>query len=163
MTKIKKTTSSDAQKSKIEGKPKDDTVHNELESIKGMLARTLADYDNLKRRTEEEKISWTKFSSLSIISRLLPIMDMLEKAQEHLKDSGLAIAILEFKKVFIEEGLEEVNPKIGSEFDEGTQEVIEVVDGKVDNMISEVVVTGWKYKDGNVVRHAKVKVSRSSS
>ncbi|QQG41968.1 MAG: nucleotide exchange factor GrpE [Candidatus Woesebacteria bacterium] len=157
MMKIKKTASSDAQKSKVKS---EDKIHEEIEVMKGMLARTLADYDNLKRRTEEEKISWTKFSSLSIISRLLPILDMLEKGQEHLKDSGLAIAILEFKKVFIEEGLEEVNPKIGSEFDENTQEVVEVVDGKVDNMISEVVVTGWKFKDGNVVRHAKVKVTK---
>lgn len=137
--------------------------NEETGTLKNQLARALADYDNLKRRTEEEKISWTKFSSLSIISRLLPILDMLEKGQEHLKDSGLAIAILEFKKVFIEEELEEVNPKIGSEFDEGTQEVIEVVDGKVDNMISEVVVTGWKYKDGAVVRHAKVKVTKTST
>ncbi|KKQ92109.1 MAG: Protein GrpE [Microgenomates group bacterium GW2011_GWC1_39_7b] len=135
----------------------------EMEQLKSQLARTLADYDNLKRRTEEEKISWTKFSSLSIISRLLPIMDMLEKAQEHLKDSGLAISILEFKKVFIEEGLEEINPKIGSEFDENSQEVIEVIDGKMDNMISEVLVTGWKFKDGNVVRHAKVIVSKQLS
>lgn len=132
------------------------------DEFKNQLARALADYDNLKRRTEEEKVSWAKFSSLSIISKLLPIMDMLGSAQEHLKDSGLAIAILEFKKVFIEEGLEEINPKIGSEFDENLEEVIEVVDGMSDNMISEVLVNGWKFKDGNVVRHAKVKVTKQN-
>lgn len=130
----------------------------ELDVVKGMLTRALADYDNLKRRSEEEKISWAKFSSLSIVSKLLPIMDMLEKAQEHLKDAGLAIAVSEFKKILIEEGLEEVKPEVGSEFDENSQEVIEVVEGTNDNTVSEVLVTGWKFKDGNVVRHAKVKV-----
>lgn len=133
-----------------------------MTKTKDQLARALADYDNLKRRTEEEKVSWAKFSSLSIISKLLPIMDMLESAQEHMKDSGLAIAILEFKKVFIEEGLEEINPKIGSEFDENLEEVIEVVDGIGNNMISEVLVSGWKFKDGNVIRHAKVKVTKTN-
>ena len=134
----------------------------ELDVAKGMLARALADYDNLKRRSDEEKLSWAKFSALSIVSKLLPIMDMLEKGQEHLKDSGLAIAILEFKKVFIEEGLEEIKPALGSEFDENSQEVIEVVEGASNNTISEVIVPGWKFKDGSVVRHAKVKVFKVS-
>jgi molecular chaperone GrpE len=153
-------------KVKEESEVKSEETRNvELDVVKGMLARALADYDNLKRRSEEEKLSWAKFSSLSIVSKLLPIMDMLESAQEHLKDSGLAIAIGEFKKVFNEEGLEEIRPEVGSEFNEETQEVIEVVDGTKDNTISEVVAPGWKFKDpvkdgasGQIVRHAKVKV-----
>lgn len=140
----------------------DQTKQVELDVVKGMLARALADYDNLKRRSDEERLSWAKFSALSIVSKLLPIMDMLEKAEEHLKDSGLAIAILEFKKVFVEEGLVEIRPEIGSEFDENSQEVIEVINGKSNNTISEVVMTGWKFKDGAVVRHAKVIVSKQS-
>jgi molecular chaperone GrpE len=133
----------------------------ELDLVKGMLARALADYDNLKRRSEEEKTSWAKFSSLSIVSKLLPILDMLESAQNHLKDSGLAIALGEFKKVFIEEGLEEIKPEAGTVFDENSQEVVEVVDGASNDTISEVIVPGWKFKDGSVVRHAKVKVFTS--
>ncbi len=138
----------------------EEKVKIELETIKGMLARALADYDNLKRRSEEERMSWAKYSSLSIVSKLLPIIDMLDKAQEHLKDAGLAIAVGEFKKVLIEEGLEEINPKVGSEFDENLMEAIEIVKGESDNMVSEVLVSGWRFKEGQVVRHAKVKVSK---
>ena len=91
---------------------------------------------------------------------------MIEKAQEHLKDQGLAIVVLEFKKIFDEEGLVEIVPKEGEEFDENLMEVIEVVEPKshnneLKNKVVEVVLTGWKFKDGSVVRHAKVKVSRT--
>lgn len=155
MAKIKK---ENKIKGENEGVQETETKQVELDVVKGMLARALADYDNLKRRSEEEKLSWAKFSSLSIVSKLLPIMDMLENAQEHLKDAGLAIALSEFKKVLTEEGLEEIKPAVGSEFDENLMEVIEVLDGTSNNTIAEVLVNGWKFKDGSVVRHAKVKV-----
>ena len=37
---------------------------------------------------------------------MLPVYDMLDRAQVHLNDSGLAIAMGEFEKVFGEEGIE---------------------------------------------------------
>lgn len=126
--------------------------------LKSQLARALADYDNLRRRTEEEKSLWIKFASTTIITKLLTILDMIEKAQEHLKDQGLAIATLEFKKVLNEEGVVEILPKVGDEFDHELHEVIETVEGKDKNKISEIVVPGWKYNDGQVLRYAKVKV-----
>ncbi|HKC05105.1 MAG TPA: nucleotide exchange factor GrpE [Patescibacteria group bacterium] len=130
----------------------------ETEALKSQLARALADYDNLRRRTDEEKTLWIKFSSQTIITKLLTILDMLEKAQEHLKDQGLAIATLEFKKVLNEEGVEEITPKVGDEFNHELEEVIETVEGGESGKIAEVLVAGWKYKDGQVLRFAKVKV-----
>jgi molecular chaperone GrpE (heat shock protein) len=67
---------------------------------------------------------------------------------------------LEFKKVLNEEGLIEIMPKVGEEFDHETMEAIEVTKGEEDNIISEVALSGWKFSDGQVVRHAKVKVSK---
>ncbi len=136
--------------------------NNEAEVLKGQLARALADYDNLRRRTDEEKTLWIKFSSQTIITKLLGILDMLESAQMHLKDQGLAIATLEFKKILNDEGLEEIMPKVGDEFNHEFMEAIEVVNGESDNKVLEIFLSGWKYKEGNVLRHAKVKVSRSS-
>jgi len=129
-----------------------------MKKLKDQLARALADYDNLKKRTNEEKTTWMKFSSLNIISKLLPVLDMIENAQKHLQDQGLAISIGEFINVLKDEGLVVINPNIGDEFNEDEMEAIEVVEGTSDNVISEVVVPGWKFKDGIVVRHAKVKV-----
>ena len=139
--------------------------NDETETLKGQLARAMADYDNLRRRTDEEKSLWIKFSSQTIITKLLTILDMIESAQEHLKDQGLAIAVLEFKKVLDEEGVEEIMPKVGDEFNHELHEAIESVEGDKKGKIAEVMVSGWKYKDlpagrqgGNVLRFAKVKV-----
>lgn len=137
----------------------EDKVHEELEAVKGMLARALADYDNLSKRVDRERADLGKIASVGIIVRLLPVLDNLESAQVHLKDQGLAISIVEFKKVLSEEGLTEINPKIGDTFDENTMEAIEVVPGASDNTITETVLVGWKFEDGTVIRHAKVKVS----
>jgi molecular chaperone GrpE len=137
-----------------------DKVHKELETMKGMLARALADYDNLSKRVDRERQDLGKIASISILARLLPVLDNLENAQKHLGDAGLAIGIAEFQKVLSEEGLTEIKPKIGEKFDEQTMEAIEVTAGEGDNNISEVVLPGWKFEDGTVIRHAKVKVSK---
>lgn len=135
-------------------------MHDELETVRGMLARALADYDNLSKRVDREKQDLGKIASIGVIIRLLPVLDNLESAQDHLQDQGLAISIGEFKKVLKEEGLTEIRPSVGDGFDENSMEAIEVVSGSSDNIISELVLTGWKFDDGTVVRHAKVKVSK---
>ena len=138
----------------------EESVNEEAELLKSQLLRTLADYDNLVKRVEKEREVLSKVASLGVITKLLPVLDNIENAQIHLQDAGLAICIGEFKKVFNEEGLIEISPKVGENFNENTMEVVEVVDGKEDNIISEVVLGGWKFSDGQVVRHAKVKVSK---
>jgi molecular chaperone GrpE len=137
-----------------------DRVHEELEVVKGMLVRALADYDNLSKRVERERQDLGKIASVGIIVRLLPVLDGLESAQAHLKDQGLAISIGEFKKVLSEEELTEIRPGLEEKFDENTMEAIEVVAGTSDNNVVETVLPGWKFDDGTVVRHAKVKVSK---
>jgi molecular chaperone GrpE len=141
-------------------KPVGDKVHEELQTVKGMLARALADYDNLSKRVDRERYDLGKIASVGVIVKLLPVLDNLESAQAHLQDQGLAISIVEFKKVLSEEGLTEINPKVGEKFNEEEMEAIEVVAGESDNSISEVVLVGWKYEDGTIVRHAKVKVTK---
>jgi molecular chaperone GrpE len=133
---------------------------SEVEVVRAMLARALADYDNLSKRVDRERQELGKIASVGVIIKLLPVLDNLESAQVHLKDQGLAISILEFKKVLNEEGLSEIKPKEGEVFDENTMEAIEVVVGMSNNTIVETVLPGWKYSDETVVRHAKVKVSK---
>lgn len=134
---------------------------DESELLRAQLARALADYDNLIKRIEREKNDIEKLVSLRLILKLLNVLDGFESAQTHLKDVGLAISIVEFKKVLSEEGLTEIRPKVGDKFDEREMEAIEVVTGASDNTITETVLVGWKFGDGTVVRHAKVKVSKT--
>jgi molecular chaperone GrpE len=126
--------------------------------LRSQLARALADYDNLAKRVGREREELSKITSLGILIRLLPVLDNLESAQEHLQDQGLAISIGEFKKVLDEEDLVEIKPRPGDTFDENLHEAIETVEGGEKGKIAEVVLTGWKFKEGQAIRVAKVKV-----
>ena len=53
-----------------------------------MLARALADYDNLSKRVERERQDLGKIASVGLVLKLLPVLDNLESAQVHLKGSG---------------------------------------------------------------------------
>jgi len=129
-----------------------------VDELKNQLARALADYDNLRKRAEIEREVLLKFSSERIIARILPVLDDIESAQIHLKDNGLAIIIADFKKLLYEERLEEILPKKGDSFDEELHEAIEACGGGKKGTIAELILQGWKFIDGPVLRHAKVKV-----
>lgn len=149
------------------GKTKRDKRKDKAEELKEQLARALADYDNLRKRIEREKEDLGKLANIKLVIRLLPVFDMLEGAQKHLSDSGLAITLEEFKKVLQEEGVEKVEVKPDDEFNEELHEAVEVVDKdnkgkKRDGKISEVVLAGWKLVDGPIIRPAKVKVYKQS-
>ena len=134
---------------------------NEVTVLKNQLARALADYDNLRKRTEDERQLWVKFSAERVLIKLIPVLDMLASAQEHLKDSGLAIAVGEFKKVLSEEGIEEIVPRKGDPFNPQLHEALESVGGGKKGHIAEIVLVGWKFLDGKIIRPAKVKVYTS--
>ncbi len=133
----------------------------EIELLKVQLTRALADYDNLRKRTESERLDLIRFASSQTIVKLLPVLDMLESAQKHLQDQGLAIAISEFKKVLVDEGLEEINPKPSVQFEPEIHEAIETIpltEGVRHGDIAETTLPGWKFTNGSVVRAAKVRV-----
>jgi molecular chaperone GrpE len=141
--------------------PKKKEENSNLELINGLklqLQRALADYDNLRKRTEIEKEGWFKYAGVRVVGRLLPILDNLESMQKHLNDQGLAITIIEFKKVLKDEGFNEIKPEVGSDFDENRMEAVEAIDGGEKGKVAELLLPGWLVEDGQVVRHAKVKV-----
>lgn len=127
------------------------------DELKNQLARALADYDNLVKRVERERQDLEVLSSFKVILKLLPVLDNLRNALAHLKDPGLAIALKDFEEVLESEGIEEIKAEKGTLFNHNLHEAIEVVPG-IEGKIEEVVLSGWKYKDGPVIRHAKVKV-----
>lgn len=133
------------------------------EDLKNQLARAMADYANLIKRTDEERGTMFKLASIAFMTKLLPIIDNLKQAQGHLNDSGIAIIIGQLETLAKDEGFEEIKIKTGDLFDETTSEVTEVLETqneKDNNIVSEVVMSGWKYSDGTVVRHARVKVAK---
>lgn len=131
--------------------------NRELEDI---LRRTLADYQNLERRIEDERRELSKLSSLLLVEKLLPILDNLENAQAHLKDRGLQIVIKQFKDLLASEGVEEIVAE-NAQFDPHFHEAVEIVSGPQDNKIVSVVNKGYMV-DNKVIRPAKVVVQRKA-
>lgn len=143
----------------------EELIISEQEQMKNQLARAMADYANLQKRTDEERSTMFKLASISFMTKILPIIDNLKSAQNHVKDSGIAMIIGQLETLAKDEGFEEIKIKVGDEFSELTSEVTEVLetDKEIDNnMISEIVMSGWKYSDGTIVRHARVKVFKYS-
>lgn len=135
---------------------------NEVLDLKNQLARALADYDNLQKRTEKERVLFKTFAKVEVMDKILPVLDMLEEAQHHLKDKGLAIALNSFQNVLKTEGLQRINSDAGEMFDEDLHDAVDIVEKKGKNgEIVEEVLSGYKIDDV-LVRPAKVRVIRNN-
>jgi molecular chaperone GrpE len=166
-------------KQKNPEKKEENQNHNEedfkkqIEDLKAQTLRVLADYDNLKKRTESEKEIWSVLASARVVGRMLPILDTLVSAQTHLNDQGLAIVLELFKNAIKDEGFEEINIEVDkTDFDSKLMEVVEAVNTEEKNLsgkVKEVVLGGWKAKNNQesnerfVIRPAKVKVYKNDA
>ena len=138
--------------------------NKELEELKNQLARALADYANLEKRVTKEKEDVSQDVTRKLVVKFLPIYDMLLSAQRHLDDTGIAITINSFEQILSDEGIEIIRPKPGEDFNETICEAVEIQetdDKDRGGKIVEVILPGFKFKSGSVIRHCKVKVFRS--
>lgn len=122
------------------------------------LARAIADYQNLVRRIEKEKEAFRLRASRSLIEDLLPVLDDLERVQEHLNDQGLEMALSQLKKVLFSHGVEEIPVKPGDSFDSRIHEAIDAVSGGRNGTIAKILLKGYHWNDGTIVRPVKVQV-----
>lgn len=134
----------------------------ELEQVRAQLARALADYDNLRKRIDKEKVDYERVVKAKIITRMLQVFDMLSEAQKHLNDDGLKIAMNTFEKILEEENVEQISVKSGMKFDEQLHEAVEIIHdaNKENGEVVDLMQTGWCFKDGTVIRYAKVIVNK---
>lgn len=72
-------------------------------SLSSSLARLQADFSNYKKRIEKEKSMSVKLANEDLIMKLLPVIDDLERAYNHMESSeyseGINIIIKNFKEV----------------------------------------------------------------
>jgi molecular chaperone GrpE len=52
---------------------------NEIKDLRETLARSQADYQNLLRRNEREKFEMTFFINSSVVLKILPFVDNIER------------------------------------------------------------------------------------
>lgn len=116
--------------------------------------RALADYQNLVKRSQEERLKSIRLANKGLIETLLSPLEHLSMAAEQLDDQGLNMVIRDFWQVLEEAGLEEIYPK-GKKFD---LEIMEAVDKEGDGEeVVKVVKRGYRL-NGQVIQHAKVVV-----
>ena len=114
--------------------------------------RSMADYHNLVRRTQEDRAKLVKFANRELIIDLLQPLDHLSLAAQQLNDAGLTMTLQQLWKVLNEYGVEEINP-VNQAFDVNLMEVVET-QGEGETVIT-VVKKGYKL-NGEVIQHAKV-------
>jgi len=132
---------------------------NEVVELQQQLAaslerekRILADYQNLVKRNQEERVKFLQLANKSLIETLLSPLEHLSMAAEQLDDQGLNMVIRDFWQVLEEAGLEEIYPK-GKNFDLETMEVVDK-EGEGEK-VAKVVRRGYRL-NGQVIQHAKV-------
>ncbi len=127
--------------------------------------RAEADFQNYKRRAEQERDDLRRFAGISLISNLLPIVDDLERAFGSL-DSGLAgltwldgLRLIYRKLVMLLEnaGVRPIEAA-GQPFDPRYHEAVAHVDGEDGKVLSEVQ-RGYMLHD-RVLRPAMVVVGK---
>ena len=136
---------------------KQSALEKRISDLENQWKRALADYRNLEKRVDKEKAAFVKLANATLIDKLLPVLDSLEKCGEHLKDKGLNFTLAQFKKVLESEGVKEIDVQ-GKKFDPETMDAVEMVSGPKDRVV-EVFLKGYYLKD-RVLRPAKVKVGK---
>lgn len=137
-----------------------------IEELTDRLMRTMAEFDNFRKRTEKEKTMMYDMGVKSIIEKILPIVDNFERGlgtiTEKEKESAFAQGIeLIYRQLLT--SLDEIGVKpidaVGKEFDPNLHNA--VMHGEDENLgeniVSDVFQKGYLYRD-TVVRHSMVKV-----
>ena len=124
-----------------------------------------AEYENYRRRTQNQAAVRYQEGRNDVIAALFPIGDNLERAMASCADEntkqGLDMVLKSFKKVLEGEGVEEIDP-IGQPFNADTMEAIMAMpcaDGEEAGMVKQVYVKGYK-KGEKVLRYAQVIVTQ---
>ncbi|MBN2086820.1 nucleotide exchange factor GrpE [Candidatus Peregrinibacteria bacterium] len=83
---INKLEEDDAKEMKEENSKNAKVTELELkvEELTNSLARSMADMQNYKRRTEDDKGSFVKFANAELLKQILPIIDNFDRCTAHL-------------------------------------------------------------------------------
>lgn len=130
--------------------------------------RLAADFDNFKKRSRQEQLETIQHASADLIARLLPALDDLHNALEHMPDGtdeswakGMELGVRKLEETLSTHGLQAVEA-VGRHFDPKVHEAIgheETADVPEDTVVSELR-RGYRVRD-RVVRPALVKIARA--
>ncbi len=128
--------------------------------------RAQADYQNLKRRTEQEKEEAIRFANAMLILGLLPVLDDMERAFATISTElagltwvdGIRLIYRKLRAALEANGLSEIQA-VGQPFDPNLHEAVVDQEGAEGVVLSELQ-KGYKLHD-RVIRPTMVVVGRS--
>lgn len=134
------------------------------------LRRLQAEFENYKKRVLKQQTEQVARAAAALVDKLLPVLDALDLATEHVGDAGsdeakaLVAASGLLQGVLAKEGLERISP-LGEEFDPNAHEAVGQVPAAEgaeptpsgEPRVSQVMRAGYRWH-GNVVRPAMVMV-----
>ena len=146
------------------GKKKKDKSEQKVEELTDRLKRTMAEFDNFRKRTEKEKSSMYIIGAKEIVEKILPVVDNFERglAQAQEGDAfadGMKMIYKQLTTTLDDLGVKPIEA-VGKEFNPDFHNaVMHVEDEEVgENIVVEEFQKGYTYKDF-VVRHSMVKVA----
>lgn len=127
-------------------------LSQDLESVRKREQLALADYQNLIRRTNEQKGKIAKLAAKTFVEDMLTPLSHLSLAAEQINDSGLNMVVTQLWQSLEANGLKKVEA-LGKEFDVNTMEATD--SGENGTKVVKVVQDGYLLND-EVIQHAKV-------
>lgn len=163
-------TSVDEQTPAEPAEPEKDPLEEAQEQIaylKDKLLRTIAEFENYKKRTIKEKMELIQNGGAKTVSALLPILDDFERAVADKSEDpkaikeGTQMIFNKFVKTLESIGVKQIDA-VGEDFNTDFHEAVAMVPGAEDDKKGKVidcVQTGYTMND-KVIRHAKVAVGQ---
>lgn len=158
-------TEAPAEKTEVE------TLREELETLQkakdelyDKYLRTLAEYDNFRKRSQREKDAIYGDATIDTVKKLLPVLDNFERALNYeCKDEefkkGIALIQNTLIEVFDNLGIKEI-PAVDEQFDPNLHEAVMHIDNPAygENVVTDVYRKGYMLGD-KVIRHTMVTVA----
>ena len=141
-----------------------DKVAEELSAVKEQLVRTMAEYDNFRKRSQREKDALRADIIVNVTSKFLPVMDNLERAlnadcaDENYK-SGVQMIYDSFMETLKNLGVEEIESD-GADFSPNLHQAVQKIQSETveSGKVVQTFAKGYKIGD-KVIRFAVVAVA----
>ena len=154
----------EAEKAEETKKEKKDKKTEQIEELTDRLQRTMAEFDNYRKRTEKEKASMYVIGAKEVVEKILPVVDNFERGLVSAQEGdafaeGMQMVYKQLMAALSEMGVQPIEA-VGQAFDPNLHNaVMHVEDPEAgENTIVEELQKGYLYKDF-VVRHSMVKVA----
>lgn len=140
-------------------------AETQTQQYRDKLSSLVAEYDNFRRRTSDEKVSILNEAVAKAVGKLLPALDSLEKAEPYAETNpesfkkGVSMTLNQLRDGFSSLGVEEIQAE-GEPFDPDLHNAVMHFEDEShgENVVAEVFQKGYKIGE-KVIRHAMVKVA----